>query len=79
VQLAFPLPANKHPTSYEDAFRHAVSEAAKLGVNVFPTNVFADSETAIHSSVTRVWLGLEVKVRRFHLGQSWSRKINLWD
>jgi len=26
------LPANKHPTSYEDALRHTVPEAAKLGV-----------------------------------------------
>jgi len=40
VPLAFFLLANKHPTSYED-----VSEAAKLGMNVFPTIVFADFET----------------------------------
>jgi len=73
--LDFLLPANKRPTSYEDAFKHTVSEAAKLGVNVFPTIVFANSETAIHSSVTTVWPGLGVKVRRFHLGQSWWRKI----
>jgi hypothetical protein len=42
VQLAFLLPANKHPTSYEDVFSHTVSEAAKLGVNVFPAVVYAD-------------------------------------
>jgi len=58
VQLAFFLPANKHPTSCEDVFRHTVSEAAKLGVNVFPTIVFADFETAIHNTVQqcgRAW------------------------
>ena len=52
VQLAFVLPANKHPTSYEDVFRHTVSEAEKLGVDVFPTIVYADFETTIHNAVT---------------------------
>src|SRR5215831_8911706 len=52
--LAFFLLANKHQTSYEDVFRHTVSEAAKLGVNVFPTIVYADFETAIHNAVTTV-------------------------
>ena len=50
--------------------RHTVSEAAKLGVDVFPTIVYADFETAIHNKVTTVWPGLEVKACRFHLGQS---------
>ena len=30
VQLAFFLPANKHPTSCEDVFRHSVSGAANI-------------------------------------------------
>jgi len=75
VQLAFFLPANKLPTSYEDVFRHTVSDAAKLGVNVFSTIVYADFETAIHNAVTTVWPGLEVKACNFHLGQSWWRKL----
>jgi len=75
MQLAFLLPANKHPTSYEDVFRHTVSEGAKFGVNVFPTIVYADFETAIHSAVTTVWPGCEVKACRFHLEQSWWWKI----
>jgi len=73
--LQFFLPANKHPTFYEDVFRHTVSEAAKLGVNVFPTIVYADFETAIHNTVTTVWPGLEVKACRFHLRQNWWRKM----
>ena len=56
-------------------FRHTVSEAAKLGVNVFPKIVYADFETAIHNAVKTVWPGLEVKACRFHLGQSWWRKM----
>jgi hypothetical protein len=67
VQLAFVLPANKHPTSYEDVLRHTVSEAAKLDLNVFPTIVYADFETAIHNAVTTVWPGCAVKAFRFHL------------
>jgi len=37
VPLAFYLLANKHQTSYEDVFRHTISEAAKLDVNIFQT------------------------------------------
>ena len=75
MQLVFFLPANKHTTSYEDVFRYTVSEAAKLGVNIFPTIVFAEFETSIHNAVTTVWPGLEVKACRFHLGKRWWRKI----
>jgi hypothetical protein len=76
VQLAFFLPANKHQTSYEDVFRHTVSEAAKLGVNAFPTTVYADFDTAIHNAVTTLWPGLEVQAFLFRLGQSWWRAEN---
>ena len=61
---------------YEDVFRHTVSEAAKLGVNVFPAVVYADCETAIHSAVTTAWPGLEIKACRFHVRQSSWRKIH---
>ena len=61
MQLAFFLPANKHPKSYEDVFRHTVSEAAELGVNVFPVIVFADIEKAIHNVLITVWPGLKLK------------------
>jgi len=75
LPLAFFFLANKHQTCYEDVSRHTVSEAAILGVNVFPTNVYADFETAIHSAVTTVWPGFAVKACRFHLVQSWWGKI----
>jgi hypothetical protein len=75
VQLVFFLLATKHPTSYDDVFSHTVTEAAQLGVNVFQTIVVADFETAIHSAVTTVRPGLDVKACRFHLRQSWWRKI----
>ena len=40
---------------------HTVTEAAKLGVNVFLTIIYSDLETAIHNLVTTVWPGCEVK------------------
>jgi len=70
----FFLPSNEHPTPYEDVFRHSVSGAAELGVNVFSA-VYADFETAIHNAVTTAWQILEIKACRFHLGQSSLRKI----
>jgi len=54
VPLAFFLPANKHAKSYEDIFKYTESEAAKLGVNVFPAIVYAQFEIAIHNAVTSV-------------------------
>jgi len=50
MQLAFFVPANKLQPSSEDVFRHTVSEAAKLVVNVFPAIVYADFETTIHKA-----------------------------
>ena len=74
VPLAFFLLANKQRMSYEDVFRHKVSEAAKLGVNVFPTVVYA-VRTAINNAAATAWPGYEVKACPFHLGQRWWRKI----
>jgi hypothetical protein len=76
VPLAFFLLANKDQTSHEDVFRHTVSEAANLGVNIFPTIFCADFETAIHNALTAVLPGCEFKACRFHLGQNWWRKIH---
>ena len=75
MQLAFFLPANKQPASYEDVFGYTVSEAAELGVNVFPTIVYANFKTAIHNAVTIAWPGFEVKACRFHLGKTWWLKV----
>ena len=75
VPLVFFLLGNKYQTSYEDVFRHTASEAAKLGANVFPTIFYADFETAIHNAVTTGCPGCEVNACRFHLGESWWRKI----
>jgi hypothetical protein len=74
VPLAFLLLSNKHQTSYEDVFRHMVSEASKLLMNVFQTIVYAEFKTAIHNAVPTVWPGFEVNACRFHLAQRWWLK-----
>jgi hypothetical protein len=55
--LLYFLLANKRQISYEDVFRHTVLESAKLGLNVCPTVVYADFETAFPNTVTTVWPG----------------------
>ena len=52
-----------------------VSGTAKLCVNVLPTIVYADFESAIYNTVTTVWPGLEVKSCRLYLGHSCWRKM----
>jgi len=37
--------------------------------------LYADFEKAIHNAARHVWPSIEVKGCRFHLGQSWYRKI----
>jgi hypothetical protein len=56
-------------------FRNTVSEVVKLGVNILPTTVNADFETAIHNGVTTVWPGLVVKACLLHLGHCWWWKM----
>jgi hypothetical protein len=73
VQLAFFLPTNKHPMSYEDV--SAIRYQRLQNLHDFPAIVYADFETAIHNAVTTVWPGLEVKACRFHLAHSLWRKI----
>jgi hypothetical protein len=75
VPLACFLLDNKHQTSYENVYKHTVSEAVKLSVNVFPAVVYADFEPAIQNAMTAVWPGCEVTAFRLHLVQSWWRKI----
>jgi len=64
-------------TCYDGVFRHTVSEAAKLGVNGFPTIVYAEFESAIHNAVTTLWSDCEVKGCRFHLGHTGGGKYSL--
>ncbi|XP_016660095.1 uncharacterized protein LOC107883822 [Acyrthosiphon pisum] len=40
-----------------------------------PDKIYADFERAIHVAISEVWPSAQLKGCRFHLGQSWWRKI----
>jgi len=46
-----------------------------LNVTLNLKRILVDFEVAIHSAIANVWPEIEIKGCRFHLGQSWWRKI----
>lgn len=72
VPLIFCLLPNKQETTYEAAFWHI---QAYLPADFSPRTVFADFERAIHGAVRKVWPLSKLFGCRFHLGQSWFRKM----
>jgi len=72
--LFFILP-NKETKTYEKALMHIISECSKLNITFSPKTVFADFEKAIHLALLKVWPSISLKGCRFHLAQSWWRKI----
>lgn len=75
VPLAFFLLPNKTVKCYENCFRHLVNTCLNVGLRFSPKNIFIDFEKAIHVSVQSVLTETKIKGCRFHLGQSWYRKI----
>lgn len=72
VPLVFCLLPNKEERTYEAALWHVRSY---LPDDFFPHTLFADFERAIHGAVRKVWPLSIIRGCRFHLGQSWYRKI----
>jgi hypothetical protein len=72
--LIFILP-NKEIKTYEKAFMHIISECSKLNITFSPKTVFADFEMGIHLALLKAWPSINLKGYRFHLAQSWWRKI----
>ena len=73
--LVFFLLPNKESQTYGRLFKHTVDECLKYGQNFSPTNIFCDFEQAIHIGVSSVWPSASIKGCRFHLAQSWWKKI----
>jgi len=71
IPLLFILLPNKRQESYFVAFEHLKKYFVDLNVK----RILVDFEIAIHSAITDVWPIIEIKDCRFHLGQSWWRKI----
>ncbi|XP_050059707.1 uncharacterized protein LOC126550995 [Aphis gossypii] len=75
IPLAFFLLPNKESKTYEKAFTYLNESCSKYNATFAPDTVFVDFEIAIHKAVCTVWTEAEIKGCRFHLGQSWWRKI----
>jgi len=72
VQLAFCLLQNKEEATYEATFWHL---RTYLPPEYYPATIFIDFEQAIHGALGKVWPKSSLAGCRFHLGQSWNRKI----
>ena len=75
VPLVYILLPSKTTQCYLQAFHHLVKECKKNDLQFNPIRLYADFEKAIHNAARHVWPSIEVKGCRFHLGQSWYRKI----
>lgn len=75
VPLVFCLLPNKEKASYKAIFDIISRKCLSLGYTFYPVEVVADFEKAIHSAVTEMWPNSSLKGCRFHLAQSWWRKI----
>ena len=70
VPLVFFLLPDKKTSSYYHALLSIQNYVVSVGLTVF-----VDFEKSIHAAVERVWSSATIKCCRFHLGQSWWRKI----
>lgn len=75
IPLVFCLLPNKSVSSYAQTFMYVKDECKKLNFTLSPKVITADFETAIHKSIAEVFPETKIKGCRFHLGQSWYRKI----
>ncbi|KAL4112342.1 hypothetical protein QTP88_016151 [Uroleucon formosanum] len=75
IPLVFFLLPDKQKITYELAFKYLVDHCSLHGMTLAPVQVFIDFEIAIHMAVESVWPTSQIRGCRFHLAQSWWRKI----
>uniref|UniRef100_A0A6P7FDT9 Uncharacterized protein LOC114329322 n=1 Tax=Diabrotica virgifera virgifera TaxID=50390 RepID=A0A6P7FDT9_DIAVI len=75
IPLVFFLLPNKQKHAYTLALKYLTEQVEKCNKKLALRTVFAYFEEAIQQSVTEVWTNVSLKGCRFHLGQSWWRKI----
>lgn len=76
VPLVFCLLPSKTIQTYRSCFsllKFNIQE--KFGISLSPNKIFVDFEKAIHTAISCVWPGVQIKGCNFHLHQSWYRKI----
>jgi hypothetical protein len=76
IPLVFILLPNKHSQTYSGAFNYILlNYCDSLGLKLEPTEIVCDFEKAIHVGVRKIWPNINTIGCRFHLTQSWFRKI----
>jgi hypothetical protein len=75
VPLVFCLLPNKSKESYSKTFDIIKSKCTMLRLNFEPREVVVDFEESIHKAVREMWPNVKLIGCRFHLSQSWIRKI----
>jgi len=75
VPVVFCLLTNKWKLTYKKLFELLKKQCSDLGFNLNPRNITIDFEMGIHSSVKDVFPDVNIVGCRFHLAQSWWRKI----
>jgi len=76
IPLVFFLLPNKETKMYEQAFNSLIEVyKSKLSVHFQPKICIVDFEQSIHKAVLTVWPNIILRGCRFHLSQSWWRKI----
>ena len=75
VPLVFFLLPNKETKSYFYSFKYTMDQCTIVGLTFSPKYIFIDFEKSIHNAAQQVWPAINIKGCRFHLGQSWWKKI----
>lgn len=71
----FILLPKKEVKFYKTALNYVKEKCLEAGCQFSPARVTADFEVAIHKAVREVFPETVIRGCRFHLGQSWFRKI----
>ena len=75
IPLVFCLLPNKQVATYITLFNSLLSLSNDQHIFLNPQKIVVDYEMAIHNSVQSVWPTAKIFGCRFHLAQSWYRKI----
>lgn len=75
IPLVFCLLPDKKETTYKQALKHVADLSEQFELKLNPQKVILDFEVAIHKAVTATWPTAAIVGCRFHLAQSWYRKI----
>ncbi|XP_025202141.1 uncharacterized protein LOC112599437 [Melanaphis sacchari] len=75
IPVVFCLLVNKSTDTYINTFNHIILKCIELKLTINPKSITIDFEQAIHDAVSIVWPDTLIVGCRFHLTQSWFRKI----